>query len=97
MNKQNLKVIETGDLRKNLSEILVEVKHDDVRYVIRRHKRVQASVIPEDQAELLYDLTDEKLGEMQEAISSYLSTRKKSRKTKGDVVDLKDILKSVSG
>jgi len=86
------KEYETGYFRRNLSEILESVKHHELgRVRISRHKKVQASVIPDEHADMIYDLTEEELKDMHEAIGSFLKLKRKSSKG-GKLVHLKDVL-----
>lgn len=95
--KDEHKTVETGILRKNLSDILESVKHHELRRVdVSKHKKIQASVIPADQADLIFDLSDEKLEEMHEALGVFLDKRRSSKRKKVGGTDLGDILRSVN-
>ena len=72
----NQKDISTAALRGKLSEILEDVKHkkyDRVR--VLRHKKVQAEIISQEQASLLFDLTKNDLERIRRDIDSYLRNR----------------------
>ncbi len=86
-----IKEYETGYFRRNLSEILESVKHHHLSRVrISRHNKIQASVIPDDHADMIYDLTEDELKDMHEAIGEFLKLKKKSGK--GKLVHLQDVL-----
>ena len=93
-DKEDPVIVETAALRKNLSEILSSVRHDEhSRIKIKRHNKFQASIISNDDADLFYDLSEEDLDMIQEAITSYKKEREKRGRDKKDIVDLSDVIK----
>ena len=88
-SKEETKTVETGDLRKNLADILESVKHHELRRVdVRKHKKIQASVVPSDQADLIYDLSLEQIEEMHTAIGDFLKKRRSNKRKKTDLGEI---------
>jgi len=83
--------IHTSDFRANLKEIIADTKGREIRYDVTVHSTPTVSVVPNDVAKMMYDLSVEDVRRIRDQLTDYLS----NNPSKNQKIHLHDLLQNV--